>query len=162
MKIKIIFACCALAFSLHAQTVRYVTLFNTNTTVTVGCAVQPNELIQLFGGGDGNSTIKGQCAQGSIDLVSVGICSGLTNITLLSNDGQLRSATFSVTTPNTTLVISNYIPADAIVIPASETGSAQIILESSPDLVNWTAANPGIYAASAGTNRFFRVRASSN
>jgi hypothetical protein len=59
-------------------------------------------------------------------------------------------------------VVSNYRPADAIVIPASATGNVQIILESSPDLVNWTAANPGTYGASAGTNRFFRVRAAAN
>jgi hypothetical protein len=61
-----------------------------------------------------------------------------------------------------TTVVSNYVPADAIVIPASATGNVQIILESSPDLVNWTAASPGTYGASAGTNRFFRVRASVN
>ena len=61
-----------------------------------------------------------------------------------------------------TTAVSNYIPADAIVIPASATGSVQIILESSPDLVNWTAASPGTYGASAGTNRFFRVRAAAN
>ena len=61
-----------------------------------------------------------------------------------------------------TATVSNYIPADAIVIPASATGSVQIILESSPDLVNWTAASPGTYGASAGTNRFFRVRGAAN
>ena len=71
-------------------------------------------------------------------------------------------ATFKIETPTTATVVSNYVPADAIVIPASTTGNVQIILESSPDLVNWTAANPGIYGASAGTNRFFRVRAAVN
>jgi hypothetical protein len=65
--------------------------------------------------------------------------------------------TLSVSSPSG--VVSNYIPADAIVIPASVNGNVQIILESSPDLVNWTAASPGTYGASAGTNRFFRVRA---
>lgn len=60
----------------------------------------------------------------------------------------------------TATVISNYVPADAIVVPASLSGNVQIILESSPDLVNWTAASPGTYGAAAGTNRFFRVRAS--
>ncbi len=68
-------------------------------------------------------------------------------------------ATFKIETPCTATVISNYVPADAIVIPASVTGNVQIILESSPDLVNWTAANPGTYGPSAATNRFFRVRA---
>lgn len=67
--------------------------------------------------------------------------------------------TISTESNQSTTVVSNYVPADAIVIPASDTGNVQIILESSPDLVNWTAAEPGIYGASAGTNRFFRVRA---
>jgi len=85
------------------------------------------------------------------------IATGMTNIFVY---GQSYSwATFQITTPTTATVISNYVPADAIVIPASATGNVQIILESSPDLLNWTAANPGTYGPSTGTNRFFRVRA---
>lgn len=87
---------------------------------------------------------------------------GFTNITVYGNNIYGSAATFQITTPGTTTVISNYVPADAIVIPASTTGNVQIILESSPDLVNWNAANPGTYGASAGTNRFFRVRATAN
>jgi hypothetical protein len=90
-----------------------------------------------------------------------GIFTGLTNISF--NIGNQTSgsalATFKITSPDCATVISNYVPADAIVIPASATGNVQIILESSPDLVNWTAAEPGIYGPSASTNRFFRVRA---
>jgi hypothetical protein len=51
-----------------------------------------------------------------------------------------------------------FSPSTAVVIPSDATGSVQIVLESSPDLVNWTAALPGTYGSSA-TNRFFRVRA---
>ena len=91
------------------------------------------------------------------------IFTGLTNICVqTSYAGPAGAATFQITTPATGIVVSNYVPADAIVILASATGSVQIILESSPDLVNWTAANPGTYGASAGTNRFFRVRAAAN
>jgi hypothetical protein len=79
---------------------------------------------------------------------------GITNIQVSTG-----WATFQITTPAAANVISNYVPADAIVIPASATGNVQIILESSPDLMNWTAASPGTYGASDGTNRFFRVRA---
>jgi len=82
------------------------------------------------------------------------IFTGLTNIAV-----SWASATIKIETPTAANVISNYVPADAIVIPASASGNVQIILESSPDLVNWTAASPGTYGASAGTNRFFRVRA---
>lgn len=49
-------------------------------------------------------------------------------------------------------------PSTAVVIPEDATGLVQIILESSTDLVNWTAANPGTYGAST-SKRFFRVRA---
>lgn len=86
------------------------------------------------------------------------VVTGLTNInvTPISTGGW---ATFEITTPSNAMVGSNYIPADAVVIPASATGNVQIILESSPDLLNWTAADPGTYGASSATNRFFRVRA---
>ena len=49
-------------------------------------------------------------------------------------------------------------PSTAVVIPTDATGPVNIVLESSADLVNWTAALPGAYGAST-TNRFFRVRA---
>lgn len=46
----------------------------------------------------------------------------------------------------------------AVVIPEDASGPVEIILESSTDLVNWSAANPGTYGSSTG-RRFFRVRA---
>jgi hypothetical protein len=46
----------------------------------------------------------------------------------------------------------------AVVIPEDASGPVEIILESSTDLVNWTAANPGTYGGST-ERRFFRVRA---
>jgi len=88
------------------------------------------------------------------------VFTGVTNIYFLGI--QNAWATFKIETPSTATTVSNYVPADAIVIPASATGNVQIILESSPDLVNWTAASPGTYGESAGTNRFFRVRAAAN
>lgn len=53
---------------------------------------------------------------------------------------------------------STSTPANAVVIPTDATGSVQIILESSTDLVTWTQANPGTYGASTA-KRFFRIRA---
>jgi hypothetical protein len=58
---------------------------------------------------------------------------------------------------NSTAVSST--PSNAVVIPSNATGDVQIILESSTDLVTWTAASPGSYNSST-QNRFFRVRAS--
>ena len=49
-------------------------------------------------------------------------------------------------------------PVNTVVIPTDANGNVEIILESSTDLVNWTAASPGEYSA-ATQNRFFRVRA---
>jgi len=139
-------------------------------------AVQPNQTVSRVGydaGSTGGVYSYGQYQDGTvINLGSGQIFTGLTNISVfLQYSGGLPppspplqpgAATFQITTPTCANVVSNYVPADAIVIPASATGSVQIILESSPDLVNWTAANPGTYGASAGTNRFFGVRAAVN
>ena len=49
------------------------------------------------------------------------------------------------------------VASQAVVIPSNATANADIIFESSPDLVNWTAAVAGSYAPTTA-NRFFRVR----
>ncbi|MGK0184420.1 MAG: hypothetical protein ACI9R3_000186 [Verrucomicrobiales bacterium] len=46
-----------------------------------------------------------------------------------------------------------------VVIPEDANGDVEIILESSKDLINWTAANPGTYNSETTDQRFFRVRA---
>jgi len=48
-------------------------------------------------------------------------------------------------------------PTASVVIPSDATGPVEVILESSTDLITWTAANPGTYASST-SKRFFRVR----
>lgn len=50
------------------------------------------------------------------------------------------------------------LPSNSVVIPTDATGDVEIILESSTDLVNWTAAIAGTYGSST-EKRFFRVRA---
>jgi hypothetical protein len=181
MKTKTFSAFAALALcvavSATAQTTQYVTL-----QAGGSFPVQTNQLISVIGYDWGDiisssrTGVWGQFSNGSeINLIPYStstttgglaqipqIVTGMTNIFVTSSGQALYPvgwATFQITTPTVTTVVSNYIPADAIVIPASATGNVQIILESSPDLVNWTAASPGTYGASAGTNRFFRVRA---
>jgi hypothetical protein len=165
-----------------AQTVQYVTITGTYPGGN-NLSVQPNQIVSVVGfdwtsaagivGISQNGTnINMGLYTGGGSGFGVGsqipqIFIGLTNISVIANPvsathGYPGAATFQITTPATTTVISNYVPADAIVIPASATGNVQVILESSPDLVNWTAASPGTYGASAGTNRFFRVRAAAN
>ena len=62
-------------------------------------------------------------------------------------------ATLEVISPAT-----QSIPSTAVVIPADAGGPVNIVLESSTDLINWSAALPGTYGTST-TNRFFRVKA---
>jgi hypothetical protein len=49
-------------------------------------------------------------------------------------------------------------PSNTVVIPTDAIGPVEIVMESSVDLVNWTAATPGTYGAST-EKRFFRLRA---
>jgi hypothetical protein len=48
-------------------------------------------------------------------------------------------------------------PSNAAVIPADANGTFTVILESSTDLITWTAANPGDYSGNT-EKRFFRTR----
>jgi hypothetical protein len=181
MKTLIAFAALVLCIAAYAsaQTIcQYVTLATDGSTSgsRVNFSVQTNQIITIVGyDWLGRPGVYGYLPNGAATVMTpyystivtssltTQIFTGLTNI-LVGNitygtGDAAPSATFKIETPAVTTVISNYVPADAIVIPASATGNVQIILESSPDLVNWTAASPGTYSASAGTNRFFRVRA---
>lgn len=156
------------SFSAKAQTVQFVALCNTNYSLSVQYALQTNQIISLVGAYQVQAAnVLGTLPSGrtiQLPLPSTGpfqIFTGLTNLTLVA--GNLTEyAVFQVTTPSAANVISNYVPADAIVIPASASGNVQIILESSPDLMNWTAASPGAYGPTSATNRFFRGRAALN
>lgn len=48
-------------------------------------------------------------------------------------------------------------PSGTVVIPEDANGSFKVILESSTDLITWTAANPGTYGGNT-QRRFFRTR----
>jgi hypothetical protein len=159
-----------------AQTSQFATLCATNS-VSLNYPVQTNQIVSLVGyDWYDRPTVTGNLSDGTLINLNPYFSqngnfvvasqipqtfTGLTNITV-NSFGNPNWATFQITTPASANVVSNYVPADAIVIPASATGNVQIILESSTDLVNWTAANPGTYGASSATNRFFRVRAVHN
>jgi hypothetical protein len=92
----------------------------------------------------------------NLDLVVAGpatIRLKVKNTNTFFQDSSTVYATFQVTDNQ-----PQFSPSTAVVIPADATGPVNIVLESSPDLVNWTGALPGTYASST-TNRFFRVRA---
>ncbi len=65
---------------------------------------------------------------------------------------------FSYSLTDNAAAASASLPSPAVVIPADASGEVQIILESSTDLITWTAALPGSYSSST-TKRFFRIRA---
>jgi hypothetical protein len=50
------------------------------------------------------------------------------------------------------------LPSNSIVIPDNTIGTVAVFLESSTDLVTWTAALPGDYSNTV-SKRFFRIRA---
>jgi hypothetical protein len=62
-------------------------------------------------------------------------------------------ATLEVTRPASPSVT----PSNAAVIPVDANGTFTVILESSTDLITWTAANPGDYSGNTA-KRFFRTR----
>lgn len=66
-------------------------------------------------------------------------------------DGYL--ITLEVTRPASPSVT----PSNAAVIPVDANGTFTVILESSTDLITWTAANPGDYSGNT-VKRFFRTR----
>ena len=80
---------------------------------------------------------------------------GATNVSIVSVSGSWF-ITLTVLTPSTNAV--PVVPVNSVVIPSDAKGPVQIILESSSDLVNWTASLPGTYG-NTYSNRFFRVRA---
>jgi hypothetical protein len=167
-----------MSFKAVAQTAQYVTLNSTANANGVNFAVQTNQILSLVGydwfdvprlnGYFPDGTVVSLTPyynNGSGPAVSPQIpqiITGITNINVKPLGSIPGFATFQIMPSVSANVVSNYVPADAIVIPASATGNVQIILESSTDLVNWTAADPGTYGASSATNRFFRVRAVHN
>ena len=63
-------------------------------------------------------------------------------------------ATFKITRANSPMTT---VPSTAVVIPQDEDGQYEVILESSTDMITWTAAQPGTYGGDT-VKRFFRTR----
>lgn len=137
---------------------------------TIGQNGSPTITLQFANGatidGNGSGTFfwlgTGSAANNSSGSAT-GSFTGVTNILVSQSIRNFTSgnyvpyqgaATFSVATPSANLLV----PTASVVIPSDATGPVQIVLESSADMVNWSAALPGTYG-STYTNRFFRVRA---
>jgi hypothetical protein len=81
---------------------------------------------------------------------------GPATMTLTNTRGGSFSAFCTIQTSPASA--ASFTPSSSVVIPNDGAGPVTIILESSTDLINWTAANPGTYGTTS-SNRFFRVRA---
>lgn len=84
-----------------------------------------------------------------------GVLAGPLRLEILAQAGN-AIITYRIT--NSEGGLSAAAPSNTVVIPEDVAGNVSIILESSTDLVNWTAALPGTYGASTA-KRFFRLRA---
>ena len=93
---------------------------------------------------------------GGSNITNLPIITGPATISLLGSatSGYLANAFCTIqTTPATSIVTNSvpFVPSNAVVIPADNGGPVTIVLESSVDLVNWTAALPGTYGTSSST-----------
>ncbi len=59
------------------------------------------------------------------------------------------------------LAVPSVAVSSSVVIPEDTAGPVTLVMESSTDMVTWTAANPGTYGTST-PRRFFRIRALRN
>ena len=102
--------------------------------------------------------INSNTVPGRIGLIFVGPAT----ITLVStNMGAptiLQTISFVTIQTSPATTFGSFTPSSSVVIPNDGGGPVTIILESSVDLANWTAALPGTYGTTT-SSRFFRVRA---
>lgn len=168
MKIKAL-VCLAIILGLHnqAQSSTYTNLSvtaNQSISLDVSAGQVARIVSARFPGSNGRVTITlgaNQFSYTAADLAgttTIGTAgpptvAGPATITLTSLMASPCFCTVELTSPAAQL-----IPSTAVVIPSDSGGPVNIILESSVDLINWTAALPGTYGTST-TNRFFRVRA---
>jgi hypothetical protein len=77
---------------------------------------------------------------------------------VISSFGSQENLEFAIATFEVTrLAAPSVTPSNAAVIPEDANGTFTVILESSTDLITWTAANPGDYSGNT-VKRFFRTR----
>lgn len=69
--------------------------------------------------------------------------------------GGYAFATLKISRANEAIEIE---PSNTVVIPSSSSGSVRILIESSNDLINWNAVDPGLFNPS-DERRFFRIKA---
>jgi hypothetical protein len=133
--------------SLQAQTTTVFVPAGSTQTVQVS-AGQVFTLLDIATNGNGVAN----CFVNGIKVTSV---AGPNTVTLGATGSGAMIATYKLST-DIPSAVSN-VASQAVVIPSTGIENADIIFESSPDLVTWTAAVAGNYLPGS-PNRFFRVR----
>lgn len=142
--------------SLSAQTTTLTMLSNTTQIVTIP-AGQVFGVLTWTDNGSGNSWISFTPTTGLTPdktLPQNTVIAGPRTVTVNAGQNGLI-CTYKLSVDSQTA--NQNVASQAVVIPSNATANADIIFESSPDLVNWTAAVAGSYAPTT-PNRFFRVR----
>lgn len=112
-------------------------------------------------GGAGISTV--QTSGGIISLLPIVIVGPSNTISNFRPD-PWYFMTFRLRTKAeflSTLAVPSVAVSSSVVISEDAAGPVTMVMESSTDLVTWTAANPGTYGTST-PRRFFRIRAVRN
>lgn len=109
---------------------------------------------------NGQTETYGQSSTAPYQVANLPIIVGPATITLANTYNSAQNISLAICTIQTSPASSTLpaSPSTAVVIPNDNGGPVTIVLESSTDLINWTAALPGTYGTTS-SNRFFRVRA---
>jgi len=127
--------------------------------------IDPSDVIQIVGAGGGTTSnifVIVRMSDGTEvflprkdrSLNNEPIITGVESISISSRDNISRYVTWKVIS---TGAANAPTPSNVAVIPNDAEGDFEVVLESSVDLVTWTAANPGTFGGDT-PRRFFRTR----
>ena len=161
MLLSILLFVAALTQSLFAQTTTltfpYINGQSTRQQNIQVLAGETFELLLWSGGSSNSLTVEGiELAVTSFNLGNTKIIvAGPKTVSVSVPDQSLLAFTYRLATDAP--ASAQNVASQAVVIPENASGPVDVILESSTDLINWTAAVAGSYAPST-LKRFFRVR----
>ena len=154
------------ALCLPAAAVEYFAL----TPNTTSRALNPSDVVEIVGTtknndgyiqnltlsyNDGSTTVmalRGKESFNSFDDMKGNVFTGLTQISLSQNNTPI-SVTLKITPANEV----GSTPGTTLVIPENATGSYDVVIESSDDLVNWNTVVTHVVDGATSPN-FFRAR----
>jgi hypothetical protein len=119
------------------------------------------QVVSAQSSGGGVSFIFQPAGTNQVNWFAEVVTNRLPSFTFFAGPGTFRMGRIgyqAVATVNVVRSTPTTQLASTVVIPDDGGGPVQIILESSTDLITWTAANPGTYGTTS-QKRFFRLRA---